>query len=133
MLLTNKTYKKLEVNLDDVYGDLSLNNHENKFQEETFKYEKQLPLVDTTNRLKALELIKNTNLELIVPGNTKYNKVFQTAKIVMNGQTNSEEGRDKGDIRMSGKYLCTKIIDKVIMGTTYTQKLTMNRVDYSKG
>ena len=68
-----------------------------------------------------------------MPGNTKHNKLLQVAKIVLSGNIGTTDGQDKGDVKMSGKYLCTKIVDKLIMNNTFTQKITLNRVDYTKG
>jgi hypothetical protein len=123
----NKTFKKKICNLNEIYDDIKLNDLENKFQNDTSKYEYSI-LEYMYN--KSHKLIENTVLEITVPGNTKYNKVFERCNVVFMGNNNSKEGQNKGDVRQSGTYFCTKIIDKIVSGDKFIQVLSLNRIDY---
>ena len=83
------------------------------------------------SRYKSRVFRKNTVLEIIVPGNVEYSKLFRDMKIEMVGNINSTVTKNDGDIKLSGVYECFEIQDRII-GSKFFQKLSLYRINEGK-
>ncbi len=84
-------------------------------------------LIDTS-RYEYLLQKNNTVLTLYVPGNIKYNELFKIVDVRLIGNQTTDETRNSGDVKLSGKYEIFEITDKIIKGQKFIQKLILKRI-----
>ena len=72
---------------------------------------------------------ENTVLEIVVPGNVKYNLLWRDMDLQLEGGKMSKTTSNRGDVVLSGIYNCFKIEDKFLFGAHFIQKLSVKRVD----
>ena len=121
--------------LSDIYSEIkTTNNVTDNSQLTTGSQYTTQEYLGVNNLFKELYMtyLENTSLSIAVPGNIMYNKRFQITDIILMGNPNIQEEIDTGDIKLSGKYICTQIVDKILPGQKFIQKLIINRIDYDK-
>lgn len=129
-----KSMDKYEQNLSTIYRDIKVTGEEDASQltngefRETQEYGTSDNLFLET--LRTYE--KSSKLEVAVPGNVKFNKTYYIMDVLLSGNQFATNSQASGDLRLSGEYVCTGIIDKIVPGEKFIQKLKLNRVDYGK-
>lgn len=131
---STKTMKSYSKNLDTMFNDIKSSSSSSSPQvSEGTIIKTQEYLTDNNLAMKTyLSYLNSNGVFVAVPGNVKYNEVFKLYDIILKGDINITESQNEGDVKLSGKYVCTEIVDKIIPGEKFIQKLKLNRVDYTK-
>lgn len=96
--------------------------------EVTEKFRTQEYLVDNTY-FYYYPHMNNSILEIVVPGNIEYSKIYRIMQVDMAGNRNSLTSQKTGNIKLSGKYKCFRVQDKLVNGKRFIQKLFLYRVE----
>ena len=125
-----KTMDVFKQNLEDIENELKLNKGAKAQETKGIKYTTKEYLDDNSLFASTFKrYIKDSQLEIIVPGNIKESKLYRKLETRISGNINVQESQDKGNEKLSGIYICTKIVDKLINGSHFIQKLILSRLD----
>lgn len=125
-----KSMDVFEQNLEDIEQEIKLNKGAKAQDTQGIKYitkeylDNNSLFAHTFNRF-----IKDSQLEIIIPGNIKETKLYTKFKVQISGNINIQEAQDRGNEKLSGTYICTKIVDKLINNTHFIQKVIISRLD----
>ena len=122
------------VGLGDVYDDIKINDLDVQELQTTngIRYGTQgYSLGNSLTNFVRDTYMKNNILEIVVPGNNKFNKIFQNCNIILSGNIAHVIGVSQGDIHSSGIFTCVKITDRIISGKMI-QKLELIKVDFQE-
>jgi hypothetical protein len=121
-------------NLTDIYDDIKLNDKDySELQHTTgakFKVDVDVFLGKQRILLEDAYFHNNT-LEIVVPGNFKYNNIGKLANVQFKGNAMMTTQALEGDRFHSGTYFVSKMTDRYI-GNKLIQKLVLNRIDLQK-
>lgn len=92
-------------------------------------YQQHLNFGEHDQKLKD-SLLKQGQIEIIVNGYGK-NELNQIYNLELKGNAGSNESYNKGNTIISGKYISTKISDKII-NNSFVQKILLERADAQK-
>jgi hypothetical protein len=127
----NKTMVSYDINYDKVFPDISINDNKVALQQTIDeKIDTQEYLTDNGIYNNVVESYnQNNTLNVVVPGNILYNKIWYINDVLLSGNQLSVEGQKNGDVKLSGKYICKNVTDKFVPGQKFIQKLQLVRVD----
>ena len=125
---TKKKVKEYKKNLNDYKDSLKPSTKAYNSQL-TFgaRHSTQEYLQDSTE-YKHWYYQNNTQLEIYVPGNVKYSELFKRVEVKLGGNINAIDTRELGDYKLSGKYIITRVTDKIVLGNKFYQKLMLKRL-----
>lgn len=130
----NKTIDRQTINLSDFYQDLLLNNNDAFKRMQDTAGKKSSVKVDSIGAQKYdlfNSFIQNEGLQIVVPGNIKYNNVGYIAKVKLSDKSIYNTQQLSGDVTGSGLFLITETRYKFFKDT-FIQRLTLNRFDSPK-
>lgn len=129
--INSKTMNTETENLETIYESLKLNNADFKNIQQTIgeKYSTDFDSVLGKQKMDIEDVfLKNNNLEIVVPGNFKYNKLGYIVNVTLKGNIFIVRNSSEGDVINSGRYFISSISDKIV-GDKMIQKIILNRVD----
>lgn len=130
-----KTIISSNKKLTDVISDIKLGNDDFSDIQNNTGIKLSTQVQESNDKMKH-EIIdtyaNNVSIDMVVPGNNKYSKIFQNAQCSFIGNMNNRKGQNEGDIPANGIYTCYEVHDKIIAGKML-QKLVMSRLDSNKG
>lgn len=130
----NKTIDRQTVNLTDFYNDLLLNNNDTFRNLQDTAGKRSSVRVDSVDAQKYdlfNTFIQNEGLQIVVPGNIKYNNVGYIVKVKLSDKSSYKSQQLSGDITGSGLFLVTEIRYKFFKDI-FIQRMTLNRFDSPK-
>lgn len=124
--------KKIQFNEHNTISDLILNDDTANIQETVGKIDVyQTHLNFDENKLRMREkFMSQYEIEIIVNGYFK-NDLNQIYDLDLRGFKGSIESTNKGNMILGGKWVSSKVVDKII-GDSLIQKITLNRADAVK-
>jgi hypothetical protein len=132
--ITKKAIDSTTNNLSDIYSGISLNDKDMSTLQHTTgaRYEVDADVFIDKQKLELEDIfMRNNSLEIVVPGNFKYNAVGYLAEVNLKGNPLMQSQSIEGDVFHSGKYIITKITDRYV-GDKLIQKMVLNRVDFQE-
>lgn len=131
---SNKTINKETINLNDIYQDLILNNNDMYKSLQDTSGKKTSVRVDSIEAQKFdlfNTFIQNEGLQIVVPGNIKYNNVGYIVNVKLSDKSSYRSQQLSGDTTGSGLFLVTEVRNKFYKDSFF-QRLTLNRFDSPK-
>jgi hypothetical protein len=124
------------LNFEDIFDTIKLNDKpmaEMALQQTNGqKFDMSEHLSVEAQRIRLEDMFsENQSLEIVVPGNYKYNKVGQIVNVDLKGNPTINETSLEGDVLHSGKYYVKEMTDRYF-GDKLIQKLKLTRVDSQK-
>lgn len=132
--ITKKAIDNTTNNLKEVYGTMQQSDKDFSTLQHTngAKYVTDADIYIDKQKVQIEDLYnKNTTLEIVVPGNYKYNRVGMLVDVVLKGNPYMNDSALLGDKVHSGVYMVAKITDRYI-GNKLLQKVVLNRIDLNK-
>jgi hypothetical protein len=132
--IAKKSIDTTTKNLSDVYTDMKLNNKDMSSLQHTTgaRYDVDVGVYIGKQKLNVENIYFNNNkLEIVVPGNFKYNNVGMLVDVILKGNPTMQVQGIEGDTFHSGKYFVSKMSDRFI-GDKLIQKLVLNRIDFQE-
>ena len=132
--ISKKVIDRTSKNLEDVYEDIKLNDHDLTSLQHTngMRYETDYGVLEEKQSLELFDVfVKNDKLEVVVSGNYKYNKIAHLVKVQLKMNPYMEKYVGEGDKFHSGTYFVYGIKDKYI-GDKMLSKITLYRMDQTK-
>jgi len=127
-----KIMNTIEANLSDVYDSLKTTPASEKYIQPTdgkrFVSIEKEQNCDQQLLLTYLQYMKNTQIEIFVPGNVKGNKLFDKRNASFKGSSLHNEGLTQGNTSLQGEFLVFSIYDK-ILGEKMISKVNICRLN----
>lgn len=129
-----KTLDRETINLQDIYQDLMLNGNDMYSAMQDTSGKKSSVRVDSVDAQKYdlfNTFIQNEGLQIVVPGNVKYNNVGYIVNVKLSDKSSYHSQQLSGDTTGSGLFLVTEVQSKFYKDNFF-QRLTLNRFDSPK-
>lgn len=125
-----KTMDKFQQNLSDISSDIQISKSTPKAQETSgIRYTTKEYLDDNSLYADTFKnFVRESGLEIIVSGDFTQSNQYNIIELKISGNINVKESQDKGDTSLSGNYIILKVVDKIVSGTTFIQKLILGRL-----
>ena len=125
-----KTMDKFQQNLSDISSDIQISKSTPKAQETSgVRYTTKEYLDDNSLYADTFKnFVRESGLEIIVSGDFTQSNQYNIIELKISGNINVKESQDKGDTSLSGNYIILKVVDKIVSGTTFIQKLILGRL-----
>ena len=125
-----KTMDKFQQNLSDISSDIQISKSTPKAQETSgIRYTTKEYLDDDSLYADTFKnFVRESGLEIIVSGDFTQSNQYNIIELKISGNINVKESQDKGDTSLSGNYIILKVVDKIVSGTTFIQKLILGRL-----
>lgn len=125
-----KTMDKFQQNLSDISSDIQISKSTPKAQETSgVRYTTKEYLDDDSLYADTFKnFVRESGLEIIVSGDFTQSNQYNIIELKISGNINVKESQDKGDTSLSGNYIILKVVDKIVSGTTFIQKLILGRL-----
>lgn len=125
-----KTMDKFQQNLSDISSDIQISKTTPKAQETSgVRYTTKEYLDDNSLYADTFKnFVRESGLEIIVSGDFTQSNQYNIIELKISGNINVKESQDKGDTSLSGNYIILKVVDKIVSGTTFIQKLILGRL-----
>ena len=125
-----KTMDKFQQNLSDISSDIQISKSTPKAQETSgVRYTTKEYLDDNSLYADTFKnFVRESGLEIIVSGDFTQSNQYNIIELKISGNINIKESQDKGDTSLSGNYIILKVVDKIVSGTTFIQKLILGRL-----
>ena len=125
-----KTMDKFQQNLSDISSDIQISKSTPKAQETSgVRYTTKEYLDDNSLYADTFKnFVRELGLEIIVSGDFTQSNQYNIIELKISGNINVKESQDKGDTSLSGNYIILKVVDKIVSGTTFIQKLILGRL-----
>lgn len=125
-----KTMDKFQQNLSDISSDIQISKSTPKAQETSgVRYTTKEYLDDNSLYADTFKnFVRESGLEIIVSGDFTQSNQYNIIELKISGNINVKESQDKGDTSLSGNYIILKVVDKIVSGTTFIQKLVLGRL-----
>ena len=122
-----KTMDKFQQNLSDISSDIQISKSTPKAQETSgVRYTTKEYLDDNSLYADTFKnFVRESGLEIIVSGDFTQSNQYNIIELKISGNINVKESQDKGDTSLSGNYIILKVVDKIVSGTTFIQKLIL--------
>lgn len=129
--IEKKAFDLFDDNKNESYvlADDVFNLQETQFTGMRAVIQHHLNFDDHTLQLKN-SFEKQSELEMVVNGYEK-NDINQVYELLLMGNKGSADTQAKGNMTLNGKYVCHKLVDKLI-GDTLLQKVFLRRSDLTK-
>lgn len=130
---STKKMIKYNQNISDISGDIKSSTSTVNPQSSSGKVTKTQEYLNSNNIFMNtyLNYLRTNGMYIAVPGNIKYNSCFIVIDVAVKGSMSVNESMNEGDRKLSGKYICTEIVDKFLPGEKFIQRMKINRVDYT--
>ena len=121
---------KFQQNLSDISSDIQISKSTPKAQETSgVRYTTKEYLDDNSLYADTFKnFVRESGLEIIVSGDFTQSNQYNIIELKISGNINVKESQDKGDTSLSGNYIILKVVDKIVSGTTFIQKLILGRL-----
>lgn len=125
-----KTMDKFQQNLSDISSDIQISKSTPKAQETSgVRYTTKEYLDDNSLYADTFKnFVRESGLEIIVSGDFTQSNQYNIIELKISGNINVKESQDKGNTSLSGNYIILKVVDKIVSGTTFIQKLILGRL-----
>ena len=125
-----KTMDKFQQNLSDISSDIQISKSTPKAQETSgVRYTTKEYLDDNSLYADTFKnFVRESGLEIIVSGDFTQSNQYNIIELKISGNINVKESQDKGDTSLSGNYIILKVVDKIVSGSTFIQKLILGRL-----
>lgn len=125
-----KTMDKFQQNLSDISSDIQISKSTPKAQETSgVRYTTKEYLDDDSLYADTFKnFVRESGLEIIVSGDFTQSNQYNIIELKISGNINVKESQDKGDTSLSGNYIILKVVDKIVSGSTFIQKLILGRL-----
>lgn len=125
-----KTMDKFQQNLSDISSDIQISKSTPKAQETSgIRYTTKEYLDDDSLYADTFKnFVRESGLEIIVSGDFTQSNQYNIIELKISGNINVKESQDKGDTSLSGNYIILKVVDKIVSGSTFIQKLILGRL-----
>ena len=125
-----KTIDKFQQNLSDISSDIQISKSTPKAQETSgVRYTTKEYLDDDSLYADTFKnFVRESGLEIIVSGDFTQSNQYNIIELKISGNINVKESQDKGDTSLSGNYIILKVVDKIVSGSTFIQKLILGRL-----
>lgn len=125
-----KTMDKFQQNLSDISSDIQISKSTPKAQETSgVRYTTKEYLDDNSLYADTFKnFIRESGVEIIVSGDFTQSNQYNIIELKISGNINVKESQNKGDTSLSGNYIILKVVDKIVSGTTFIQKLILGRL-----
>lgn len=129
-----KSMDTTTTNLSDAYNSIKLNDMDMSGLQQTtgkrFDTDADVFLGEQQLNIENV-YIKNNIVDIVVPGNFKYNIVGNLADVRLKGNLIMKSSNLEGDVFHSGKYVIVGVSDRYA-GDKLVQKLSLRRLDFQK-
>ena len=118
--------------LEDVYDSIKMNKKSMSSLQHTtgLKLRTQELLGKELHKYELEEAyLDNNTLEIVVPGNFKYNEIGKLVDVDFKGNPLLTDLSKKGNKFNSGVYFVSRVTDRFV-GNKLIQRLTLNRIDF---